>query len=328
VRVGTIAARIARQVEADKVIVARAAALAKCDLVSAMVGEFPELQGTMGRYYAHASDEPDAVAVAIGEQYLPRFAGDVLPTSAAGCSVAIADKLDTLCGIFALRKKPSGNRDPFGLRRNALGLVRIILERQLELDLPGLIESGLELQPQNAGEESAGLVYDFIIERMRGYVRERHSISTEVFESVLALRPASLLDFEQRLLAVSAFVVLDSAPSLAAANKRIANILRKSEHSSAEGINRALICESAEEALFVALTAAREEVQPLLLERHYDAALTRLAELRGPVDVFFDDVMVMAEEPDLRRNRLSLLAELRAQFLQVADISRLSIGKA
>jgi len=327
-RVATLAAAIAAELDADTEVVSRAANLAKCDLVSSMVSEFPELQGTMGRYYAQSSGETDAVALAIGEQYLPRFAGDAVPATAAGCCVALADKLDTLCGIFALGKKPSGSRDPFGLRRNGLGVVRIILECGLELDLIGLIARAVSLQPLDGGGDTALEVYDFIIDRMRAYSREREGISVEVFDSVLAQRPAALLDFGERLRAVAAFVTLDSAPSLAAANKRIANILRKADFIRAEAIDHALFCEDAETALFDALSAAREEVTPLLRDRQFDAALTRLARLREPVDAFFDDVMVMVDDDALRLNRLNLLADLREQFLEVADISRLSIGKA
>jgi len=327
-RIASLAAAIAAEVGADIEVVGRAASLAKCDLVSSMVSEFPELQGTMGRYYAQSSGEPDAVALAIGEQYLPRFAGDRVPETGAGCCVALADKLDTLCGIFSLGKKPSGSRDPFGLRRSALGVVRIIVERELELDLAALIAHGVSLQASGGGEDTAVDVYDFIVDRLRSYSRERDDISAEVFDSVAALRPAALLEFGQRLRAVAAFVALESAPSLAAANKRIANILRKADFARAESIDTDMFCESAESGLFEALSAARADVKPLLQQRRFDAALTRLARLQEPVDAFFDDVMVMVDDDALRRNRLCLLADLREQFLEVADISRLSIGKA
>jgi len=326
-RVASLAVVAAKALGADKGAVSRAASLAKCDLVSSMVAEFPELQGVMGQYYAQASGESEAVSTAVGEQYLPRFAGDILPESAVSCCLAIADKLDSLCGIFALGQKPSGNRDPFGLRRSALGLVRIIVERQLDLDIKSLIATSVSLQGQPDEEATQLAVYDFIVDRMRAYSRDRDGVGAELFDSVRERRPESLLDFEQRLQAVTAFVALDSAASLAAANKRIANILRKADYSDCSAVDSSLLTEDAEKALYEALVAARDDVAPLFNERRYSEGLTRLAELRESVDHFFDDVRVMAEDDALRLNRLSLLAELRAQFLQVAAISRLSIGK-
>ena len=326
-RVAKIAAVAAKTLGADVNAVKRAAVLAKCDLLSDMVGEFPELQGIMGHYYAQASGESVAVAEAIGEQYKPRFAGDKLPVSTAGCCLAVADKLDTLCGIFALGKKPSGNRDPFGLRRGALGLVRILIERRLDLDLDALIVQAVSLQKPAGKNDVAADVYDFIVDRMLAYYRDEGNISPEMFAAVREQRPSSLVDFDARVQAVASFVLLDSAASLAAANKRIANILRKAEYAVGAALDPTLLGVGAERDLYTALGAARDDVGPLLSERRYSEVLTRLAELRQSVDAFFDDVMVMTDDDVLRLNRLTLLSELRAQFLNVADVSRLSIGK-
>ena len=241
--------------------------------------------------------------------------------------MAVADKLDTLCGIFALGKKPSGNRDPFGLRRGALGLVRILIERRLDLDLDALIVQAVSLQKPAGKNDVAADVYDFIVDRMLAYYRDEGNISPEMFAAVREQRPSSLVDFDARVQAVASFVLLDSAASLAAANKRIANILRKAEYAVGAALDPTLLGVGAERDLYTALGAARDDVGPLLSERRYSDVLTRLAELRQSVDAFFDDVMVMTDDDVLRLNRLTLLSELRAQFLNVADVSRLSIGK-
>jgi glycyl-tRNA synthetase beta chain len=327
-RVAALSTAVAGQLQMEAAGVQRAAALAKCDLLTGMVGEFPELQGVMGRYYAQACGEPDAVSLAIGEQYLPRFAGDSLPASAIGQALAIGDKLDTLAGIFSLGKKPSGNRDPFGLRRGALGIVRIVIEKRLDLDLPELIAVALALQP---AQPTAGAlndeIYEFVLERMRAYYVDQLSLAAEVFEAVRVRRPASLADFDRRVAAVAAFLKVDAAASLAASNKRIANILRQAGEEDEYGaVDVATLEEDAEKALYEAIRSAKASVAPLLESRSYEAVLTRLARLREPVDSFFDKVMVMTEDAALRRNRLALLAGLRALFLDIADISRLSIG--
>ncbi|NOX69044.1 MAG: glycine--tRNA ligase subunit beta [Gammaproteobacteria bacterium] len=326
-RIAELASVVALEVGAEVATVTRAANLAKCDLVSAMVGEFPELQGVMGGYYALADGETDAVSMAIGEQYLPRFSGDRLPGSKESACVSIADKLDSLCGVFALGKKPSGNRDPFGLRRSALGLVRMMVESELSLNLKVAISTSLALQVPSASKDTAAEVYAFIVERMRAYCRDRYNTSAEVFDAVLDRQPESLLDFERRVQAVTAFVELDSAASLAGANKRIGNILRKASYAEGATLDPALLTEDAERTLHDAVCVAREALEPLLLEGRYTEALGRLAELRDIVDRFFDDVMVMAQDEALRTNRLVLLAGLRALFLKVADISRLSISR-
>ena len=315
--------------EADEAAVTRAARLAKCDLLTGMVGEFPDLQGTMGRYYALSDGEPEAVADAIAEQYLPRFAGDELPASEAGQVLALAEKVDALAGVFSLGKKPSGNRDPFGLRRAALGVVRILIERGIDIDLKGLIACAVAEQPEGkiAADELAADLYGFITDRLRRYFLDRDTgLATETFDAVMSRKPASLVDFDRRLAAVQTFRRLEQAESLAAANKRIANILRQAGNPTGLRVVEKQLELDAEKALYSALSSAREKVEPLLTERRYARVLNELADLRDPVDRFFDDVMVMAEDETLRNNRLAILGELRALFLDVADISRLSIG--
>jgi glycyl-tRNA synthetase beta chain len=328
-RTAELAAWIAEHLGLESAAVERAAALCKCDLLTGMVGEFPDLQGTMGRYYALSDGEPDHVATAIGEHYQPRFAGDDLPASDAGRVLAIADKLDTLAGIFTIGKKPSGNRDPFGLRRAALGVIRVSIECGLDLDLKALIARSLELQP--AGKEApdalAESLYTFITDRLRRYFLDRDpGLDTETFDAVMARQPASLVDFELRLQAVQKFLELDEAQSLASANKRIGNILRQAAVEETGDVSEKRFEQDAERALYAALVTAAETVRPLLDARDYTRALQSLAALREPVDRFFDDVMVMADDAAVRSNRLALLGALRALFLDVADISRLSIA--
>ena len=306
----------------------RAALLAKCDLLTGMVGEFPELQGTMGRYYALADGEPDAVANAIGEHYQPRFAGDVLPATVDGRILSIADKLDTLAGVFSIGKKPSGNRDPFGLRRAALGIIRISVECNLDFDLQAAIVEAANLQPKGKldADEVAENIYVFISDRLRRYFLDRDTgLAAETFDAVSARRPASLVDFENRLAAVQAFLALPDAQSLAAANKRIVNILKKASQVDGAEVTKGLLQDDAEKALYAALGDSARTVQPLVEARRYAEALSALAGLRAPVDTFFDDVMVMADDTKLRNNRLALLGELRSLFLDVADISRLAV---
>ncbi len=328
-RIAKLAKWMARKLDLDAEGVERAAMLCKCDLVTGMVGEFPDLQGTMGRYYALADGEPDEVADAIAEHYQPRFAGDVLPASEAGQILAVADKIDTLAGIFSIGKKPSGNRDPFKLRRAALGIVRILVECSLDVDLAKLIDKALKAQPKGNldRDELAEDLYAFVCERLRNYCLDRDKgLKPETFEAVMLRRPASLVDFDRRLAAVQTFARLDQAESLAAANKRIANILRKAGDPHGLQVKKKLLELDAEQALYNALANSREKVSPMLEQRRYAEILNELADLREPVDRFFDDVMVMADEVDVRNNRLALLGELRALFLDVADISRLSIG--
>ena len=327
-RVSALAAQMADALDHDASNVQRAAELSKCDLITGMVGEFPELQGTMGGYYATSDGEPEAVATAIAEHYRPRFAGDELPVSVDGQLLAVADKLDTLAGIFVIGKKPSGNRDPFGLRRNALGIVRLLIECDLDLDLQSLIAAAIAAQPPGKGNKDSlpDELYTFVTERLRRYFLDRDSgLAAETFDAVLSRRPTSLVDFDRRLRAVQAFIKLEPAASLAAANKRIANILRQAESDVSIKVAEKLLSDPAEIALWAELQGARSSVQPLLDAGDYAAALSALAELRDSVDTFFDDVMVMAEDTGVRNNRLALLGELRTLFLRVADISRLSL---
>jgi len=328
-RVRTLAGEIAAQIHGERAAAERAAELCKCDLLSAMVGEFPELQGIMGGYYALLDEEPQQVAAAIREHYLPRSAGDQLPLTDAGGALAIADKLDSLAGIFAIGQKPSGTRDPYGLRRAAIGVLRILIERQLELDLRGLIERAVALQPVTAAR-TADEVYDYMLERLRAYYLEgagaaliRAAISTEMFDAVLATQPRSPLDFAQRLQALAAFLELPEAASLTAANKRIANILRKAQGAPHGEVDVEALQAPAEVRLFDAMRALSKAVAVATAQREYTAALGHLAQLRAVVDSFFDQVMVMDPDEKLRANRLALLAELRGLFAGVADLSRL-----
>jgi len=328
-RTAALACWIAAQLDIDNDTVERAAMLCKCDLLTGMVGEFPDLQGTMGHYYAKSDGETDAVATAIGEHYKPRFAGDSLPASQTGLVLAVADRLDTLAGVFTLGKKPSGNRDPFGLRRAALGIIRMLIECDLDLDIKAMIAKAVELQPAAKGDadDLPAELYGFITDRLRRYFLDRDpGLDTETFDAVMARQPTSLVDFERRLQAVQTFLRLDEAQSLAAANKRIANILRQAGRTEAAEIKQKLLEDGAEASLYKALTTASDTVRPLLNDRRYTEALQELATLRAPVDRFFDDVMVMVDDEATKNNRLALLGELRALFLDVADISRLSIA--
>lgn len=328
-RTARLAADYAHRLDADAATVERAARLAKCDLVTGVVGEFPELQGVMGEYYAVESGEAEPVARAIGEQYLPRFAGDALPATRAGEVLAVADRLDSLAGAFALGRKPSGNRDPFGLRRAALGVVRIMIEKALNLELADAVRAAVAQQPvpDVDGERATADIVAFLLERLRSHYADR-GLAPEVFEAVRAREPATLPDFDARVVAVASFVELESAASLAAANKRIANILRQAggDGDGNLSVDERLLSEDAERRLHGALASAKDDLRPLVARRDYGAALSRLAELRGPVDRFFDEVMVMTDDAALRRNRLALLADLRAMFLQIADVSRLALG--
>ena len=328
-RVAAMASSIAAGLGVDPANVERAALLSKCDLLTDMVGEFPDLQGTMGRYYAEWDGEPEAVAQALYEQYLPRQAGGALPESVDGQILALADRLDTLAGIFAIGKRPSGNRDPFGLRRAALGIVLLLVECGLDLDLKAMITVAVDAQPAGKSDQNelVAALYTFITERLRRYFLDRDTdLVTETFDAVLAREPASLVDFERRLGAVQAFLELEPASSLAAANKRIANILKQAGDQDEVAVRKKLLTIDAELELWDALENARTTVQPLLDTRDYTEALTTLAGLRSPVDRFFDDVLVMADDDATRGNRLALLRELRALFLDVADISRLAIA--
>ncbi len=329
-RIEALAAAIAASIGADVAASRRAALLCKCDLLTTMVGEFPELQGIMGRYYALADGEAGTVAEAIREHYLPRGGGDALPASALGDALALADKLDTLAGIFAIGHKPSGTRDPFGLRRAAIGVVRIVLEHRLELDLVALLEHAAALQPaadaSARAADSAVEIYDFLLERLRAQYLERaadNGVTTELFDAVLATRPRSLLDFDARLSALARFIARPEGLSLAAANKRIANILRKSADSVNQSVDPQRLREEPERALHGALEALRARVLAATAERQYAGALELLATLKPAVDHFFERVMVNDPDQSLRDNRVALLLQLRTLFGGIADLSRL-----
>jgi glycyl-tRNA synthetase beta chain len=326
-RIAGIATVIAETAGFNTAHVQRAAALCKCDLLTSMVFEFPELQGIMGRYYARHDHEPVEVAAAIHEQYQPRFAGDDLPSTATGQAIAIADRLDTLAGIFAIGKPPTGDKDPFGLRRAALGVLRILIEQRLDLDLRALIDIAVRGLPAGLGNESVtNAVFVFMMERLRGYYLD-NDYDIDVFEAVLARQPAKPLDFDQRMAAVKAFRNLAESEHLAAANKRIGNILRKAADlkitTYPAKIDAVLFKEPAEKELHNTIRELDKAVSPMFAQRDYTNALCKLAALQGPVDRFFDDVMVMEEDTALRDNRLALLGALSELFLQVADISRL-----
>jgi glycyl-tRNA synthetase beta chain len=321
-RVAQLAAWLGGQVGAGT-LVARAAALAKADLMTAMVGEFPELQGTMGRYYAAAEGEPAELCAALEEQYLPRFAGDALPVTATGIALALADKLDTLAGIFAIEQRPTGSKDPFALRRTALGVLRILLERRIELDLPAALAVAAAAQPVSR-PAAAGEVHAFITERLRGLVLERNDGTTaEMLDAVFAVHPASPLDALARLDALREFLRLPDAAVLAAANKRIANLLRKAPVGSALALAPERFVVAAERDLHAALQAVTPPVEAALARREYREALRLLAGLRAPIDAFFDGVMVMDPDPALQGNRLALLSGVQRAFGAVADLSRL-----
>ena len=322
-RVGTLAAAIARHIDGDAERALRAADLAKCDLLSNLVGEFPELQGSIGRYLAELDGEPGDVAQAIEEQYLPRFAGDTLPETKSGQALAIADKLDTVAGIFAIGQKPTGDKDPFALRRAALGLMRTLVERGLDLDLVELVRQAFAAQPVK-GKAQESEVYEFLLERLRAYYLES-GIRADVFEAVRARKPARPLDFQRRLQAVNAFLALPEAASLAAANKRIANILRQAGGKGAGAVDTSLFRDAEEQTLHGKILQLQADVQPLIAGGDYSGALMRLAALRGPVDAFFEKVLVMAEDPAVKANRLALLASLSALFLHTADLSLIQV---
>ncbi|QXP91315.1 glycine--tRNA ligase subunit beta [Methylococcus capsulatus] len=322
-RVQQLAVFIAESLNVDPSFVERAAVLAKADLLTHMVGEFTELQGLMGRYYALAEGEPYEVALAIEEQYLPKVSGGALPASRTGEILALAEKIDTLAGIFSVGLVPSGDRDPYALRRAALGIIRILIEKRLDLDVEVLLEKALNLLPHGFDPEATrSALLDFIYERLRGYCLEQGYRHDE-FEAVLAIRPTNLADFLDRLAAVREFRGLTAAESLAAANKRIRNILRKSGETVVANAEERILIEPSEKALLAAARQAHADILPLLHARDYTTALCRLAQLRDCVDAFFDTVMVMCEDISLRSNRLGLLALVEGLFLNVADISTL-----
>ena len=321
-RIEQLAGEIAKQIGADEAKAKRAGLLSKCDLMTNMVFEFTDTQGVMGMHYARHDGEDEEVAVALNEQYMPRFAGDELPKSLVASAVALADKFDTLTGIFGIGQAPKGSADPFALRRAALGALRIIVEKNLPLDLEDLVKKsaalfGDKLTNQNVVAD----VVDFMLGRFRAWYQDE-GIAVDVIQAVLARRPTRPADFDARVRAVSHFRTLDSAEALAAANKRVANIMAKAE-GDIGAIDVALCVEPAEQVLAQSVLSLAKEVQPLIAQGEYTAVLDKLAGLRQPVDNFFDNVMVNAEDAKLRQNRLAILNTLQGLFLQVADISLL-----
>ncbi len=322
-RITSLAIYMADLLGADSKLAARAATLSKCDLLTDMVGEFPELQGVMGRYYAINNGEEKEVATALDEQYMPRFAGDQIPQSKTGQIISIADKLDTLVGIFAIGKAPTGDKDPFALRRAALGVLRIMIEGQLELDLQVCLNKAVEnYDAKLTNDELASQVFDFMMERLRRYYIDQ-GISADNFEAVLMRKPVQPYDFHRRLNAVVQFRKLPEAESLAAANKRISNILKQAKNHDNNDFSVDLLQEDAEQKLATALTSIKKKVIPLLDNSEYEHALSELAGLKDDVDTFFDDVLVMCEDEAVKNNRLALLSQLSNLFLKTADISRL-----
>ena len=319
-RIEQLAGEIAKQIGADEAKAKRAGLLSKCDLMTNMVFEFTDTQGVMGMHYARHDGEDEEVAVALNEQYMPRFAGDELPKSLVASAVALADKFDTLTGIFGIGQAPKGSADPFALRRAALGALRIIVEKNLPLDLEDLVKKSAALFGDKLTNKNVVAdVVDFMLGRFRAWYQDE-GIAVDVIQAVLARRPTRPADFDARVRAVSHFRTLDSAEALAAANKRVSNILAKADATIGE-INLTACVEPAEKALAEAVLALRTEVQPLIAQGDYTAVLDKLANLRAPVDSFFDNVMVNAEDPALRQNRLAILNTLQNLFLQVADIS-------
>ncbi len=322
-RVAALAEDVARRIGGSPALARRGAELAKCDLLSNLVGEFPELQGSIGMHVARINGEEPEAARAIEEHYLPRFAGDRLPETKTGQALAVADKLDTLCGIFAIGQKPTGDKDPFALKRAGLGLMRILLEKQLDLDLVDLIRAALAAQPVQ-GKASPEEVYEFLLERLKAYYLET-GIRADVFEAVRAKQPRRPVDFQRRVQAVNEFLRLPEAAALAAANKRIANILRQAGGGTHGEVDPALLRLPAEIALQEKIGQLRRDVESLAGAGDYAQALKKLAALRAPVDAFFDQVMVMDPDAAVKANRLALLASLSALFLQTADLALIQV---
>lgn len=331
-RVAAIAEYLANEMGAQPKLARRAAELSKSDLVTDMVGEFDDLQGVMGRDYALNDNEDSEVAKALFEQYLPRFSGDIVPNTDTGVALALADRLDSLIGIFSIGQQPSGSRDPFALRRASLGVLRIMLERNIDLNLVDVLsycnaQLNIGKRAKLSGTELEKQVLTYTLERFKYWYKEK-GLPAEVFLSVAALKLGNPLDIDARVTAVHRFTLLPEASSLAAANKRVSNILTKQlAHSDIAALNTALLQEEAEKQLSDSLNSLETLIAPLLANRDYNAVLEKLAELKQPVDQFFEDVMVMAEDMELRQNRLALLDKLHKLFINVADISLLVPAK-
>lgn len=320
-RISELAGYIAEQLGADKALAARAGLLSKTDLMTEMVMEFTDVQGVMGMHYARHDGEAEDVAVAQNEQYMPRFAGDNLPTSLISCAVAIADKFDTLVGIFGIGQAPKGDKDPFALRRAAIGALRIMVEKQLPLDILDLVAKSQTL----FGEKLTNLnvstdVFEFMLGRFRAWYQDE-GIEVDVIQAVLARRPTKPVDFDRRVKAVSHFRTLDAAESLAAANKRVSNILAKNNITTQGNVDQSLLSDDAEKVLAAQVAKFATDLAPLYSDGNYQEALSQLAGIRDSVDNFFDNVMVMADDEAVKQNRLALLSQLSGLFLEIADIS-------
>ncbi|WP_339724065.1 glycine--tRNA ligase subunit beta [uncultured Paraglaciecola sp.] len=323
-RIAAIAKNIATMLGADQQDAYRAGLLCKTDLMTNMVMEFPDVQGVMGMHYARVDGESEAVALALNEQYMPRFAGDNLPTSEVSLCVALADKIDTLVGIFGIGQTPKGDKDPFALRRASIGVLRIIVEKNLPLDLVDLVDASISTFGDKIKTDGLqAKVVDFVLARFKAWYAEQ-GIATGVVQAVAANRPTRPADFAARVEAVKSFNTLESAEALAAANKRVANILAKNIFKEELSLNKGLLLEPAEIALADSLESVEARIQPMLDSSDYTSALVVLAELRQPIDAFFENVMVMAEDESIKRNRLTLLSRLRGLFLCCADISVLN----
>ena len=322
-RIQALAGWIAEQIGADVNHATRAGLLSKCDLMTNMVFEFTDTQGVMGMHYARHDGEAEDVAVALNEQYQPRFAGDDLPSNPVACALAIADKMDTLAGIFGIGQHPKGDKDPFALRRAALGVLRIIVEKNLNLDLQTLTEEAVRLYGDKLTNANVvDDVIDFMLGRFRAWYQDE-GYTVDTIQAVLARRPTRPADFDARMKAVSHFRTLDAAAALAAANKRVSNILAKSDEVLSDRVNASTLKEPEEIKLAMQVVVLRDKLEPYFTEGRYQDALVELAELREPVDAFFDKVMVMVDDKELRINRLTMLEKLRELFLRVADISLL-----
>ncbi|MEC9300010.1 MAG: glycine--tRNA ligase subunit beta [Pseudomonadota bacterium] len=323
-RVAALTTAIAERIGADSTLCSRAATLAKCDLLTLMVGEFADLQGLMGFYYALHDGEPEELAQALNEQYMPRFSGDSLPNSKTGIALALADKLDSIVGIFGIGQPPTGSKDPFALRRSAIGVLRIIVEKELDLDLLYCIEQAVSgFEEANLAQNTAEEVFEFMLERFKAWFMDKE-ITVEEFQSVFVVRPTRPLDFHLRILAVHNFNLLPESASLAEANKRVSNLLAKQNFNAEDtAVKEELLQEPAEKALHRELVDKILEVAPLLEKGLYKEGLQTLASLKISVDTFFDEVLVVCEDASLRENRLALLQQLRYLFLQTADISHL-----
>ncbi|MCG7532915.1 glycine--tRNA ligase subunit beta [Psychrobium sp. MM17-31] len=321
-RIADLAEIIAGKIGANATDAKRAGMLCKTDLMTDMVLEFPDVQGVMGMHYARFDGESEDVAVALNEQYMPRYAGDQLPGSLVSCSVALADKFDTLVGIFGIGQIPKGDKDPFALRRAAIGALRIIVEKDLDLDLTDLVDAAASLYGDKIKAGINDSVVDFMLGRFNAWYQDQ-DVATDIVKAVMARRPTRPSDFNKRIEAVTAFRALEASKTLAAANKRVGNILAKTDEAIADSVNDALLVEDAEKALAQVVTKLATDLAPVFAESDYNKALTELAQLKEPVDAFFDNVMVMCDDVDTKLNRLALLNTLRNQFLNVADISLL-----